>query len=295
MSTTIGDLVDRVFLEWLAVPDDQVSQSNLANALDASSTTFVIADVLTPEEEALIGAGTVLEIDQELLRTTDYNDTTRTVTAFRGVLGTTAATHAQYAPVLVAPSFSRKSVFDALGDSIMELYPDLWGVSTTDVMASKLVDFSDTQAVAVLNARFDRGDRWVEVPVEFVSDWPDSSTGTALLFPDSDVWGTTVFVTYRYKFTRPTSEATTMASLGLDTGWERLIIVSTAAAVLAGQEIEQTTMEFLTSALERSGMPFGEITNVATQLVRYRLLLLQQAKRALTARYRTPVHVRQPY
>lgn len=295
MSTTIGDLVNRVYLEWLTVPDDQVSQSHLPTALNDTDTTFVLDDVLTPEEEVLLGVGTVLEIDQELLRTTAYVEATRTVTAFRGVLGTTAAAHAQYAPVIVAPSYARKAVFDAVGDSILELYPDLWGVATTDVHAAKLVDFTDTQAVSILNARCDRGDRWIETSVEFVPSWPDSGGGNALLFPDPSVWGHTVFVTYRYQFSRPTSEATTMASLGLDTSWERLITVSTAASLLAGQEFDQTAAEFLTEALERTGVPFGNITDVTTQLVRYRLLLLQQAKRALTARYNTPVHVKLAY
>lgn len=295
MSTTIGDLMNRVFLEWLTVPDDQVSQSALSAALNDSDTSFTIEDVLTAEEEALLGAGVVIEVDQELMRCTAYAETTRTVTVRRGTLGTTAAAHLQYAPVLIAPSFSRLSAFNAVGDAIVELYPDLWGVLTVDVNADKLVDFDDEDAVGVIAARMEESHRWVDVDVDFMTDWPDSSTSTALLFPDSDTWGRTVFVTYRYKFGRPASEATTLASLGLDTSWEQLLVVSTAASLLAGQEIDQTSVEYLTEALERAGLPFGEITDVATQLLRYRLLLLQQAKRALTARYPTRVMMRPAY
>lgn len=297
MSDTIGDLVDRVFREWLTVPDDQVSQAALSSALNISDQTFVIEDVLTVEEEALLGAGVVGEIDQELLRCTDYNETTRTVTvAPRGsVMGTVAATHDQYAPFLIAPSYARQAVFDAMADSIVELYPDLWAVTTTDVNADKQVDFDDASAVGIVKARWEASHRWIDTDCALVLDWPDSTTGVALEFPDSDVWGQTVFVTYRYKIARPASGATTLAAAGLDTAWERLLVVATAGALLAGQEIDQTSSEYLTEALERAGMPFGEITDVATQLLRYRLLLLNQAKRALTARYDTRVSVKPSY
>jgi hypothetical protein len=68
MSTTIKDLVDRVYREYLEPNDDIQSFSTLRTAITDTTTATVAyeADYLTTEEEDAMGAGAFIEINQEL-------------------------------------------------------------------------------------------------------------------------------------------------------------------------------------------------------------------------------------
>ena len=72
---TFGELIDRTYREYLRPVEEQEPLSQVANTdsitggtgLTAAGTTLQYkSGLFTPEEEELIGAGSVLEIDQEL-------------------------------------------------------------------------------------------------------------------------------------------------------------------------------------------------------------------------------------
>ena len=77
MSTTIGDLVDRTFREYLEPMDDIVSYTTLSNSdsisgskvgLTTSGTSVTFnGDLLSVEEEDALDAGAIIEIGQELM------------------------------------------------------------------------------------------------------------------------------------------------------------------------------------------------------------------------------------
>ena len=68
MSTTIGDLVNRVYREYLEAPDDLESYSYLTGGINSTATTLAYDDNLfSSEEEDALGAGTVIEINKELI------------------------------------------------------------------------------------------------------------------------------------------------------------------------------------------------------------------------------------
>ena len=144
MSTTIGDLVDRTFREYLEPMDDIVSYTTLSNSdllddgvtvglTDTATEVTFNGDLLSVEEEDALDAGTIIEIGQELMICRDLNAVTNTVTVTRGVRGTTAAEHAQGSIIKIAPPFPRKNVFDAVVDQIKNLFPTLFAVETVNV------------------------------------------------------------------------------------------------------------------------------------------------------------------
>ena len=144
MSTTIGDLVDRTFREYLEPMDDIVSYTTLSNSdllddgvtvglTDTATEVTFNGDLLSVEEEDALDAGTIIEIGQELMICRDLNAVTNTVTVTRGVRGTTAAEHAQGSLIKIAPPFPRKNVFDAVVDQIKNLFPTLFAVETVSV------------------------------------------------------------------------------------------------------------------------------------------------------------------
>ena len=107
MSSTIGNLVDRVYREYLEPNDDIQSFSNLRTAITDTTTTTVAyeSDFLTTEEEDAMGSGAFIEINQELMLVLSLNTADETLTVKRGARGTTAATHAQTDLIKNQPTF----------------------------------------------------------------------------------------------------------------------------------------------------------------------------------------------
>jgi hypothetical protein len=75
----------------------------------------------------------IIEIDDELIWIDSFDKTSNVLTVIpgfgRGYQGTTAAPHAQYAQVTMAPSFPRVSIKRAINDTINSYYPKLWAIS----------------------------------------------------------------------------------------------------------------------------------------------------------------------
>ena len=139
MSTTIGNLIDRTFREYLEPNDDIQSFSVLRGALTASASDTTVsyeADYLTSEEEDLLETGAVIEVNRELMLVTALNTSAEQLTVKRAFRGTTLAAHDVDDVVRINPVFPRNSVFDAVSDQIHNLYPTLFAVETKTVTAS---------------------------------------------------------------------------------------------------------------------------------------------------------------
>ena len=113
MSTTIGNLVDRIYREYLEPNDDIQSFTVLTGGLTASSSDQTVAynaDFLTTEEEDSLGTGAFIEINQELMLVTSLNTAASTMAVKRAARGTTLAAHSTNDEIKVNPPFPRKVV-----------------------------------------------------------------------------------------------------------------------------------------------------------------------------------------
>ena len=136
----VSTLVDRIYRDFLNKPDDLPAFSRLDGSIDDSTTSVVYeAGLFSTEEENLLGAGGLIEIGQELMLVTNANTSTRTLTVARGFKGTTAASHSDNETITLNPTFPRKSVFDAVADNIVRLYPSLYNVTTTSQLHQVLL------------------------------------------------------------------------------------------------------------------------------------------------------------
>lgn len=176
MSATIGNLVDRVFREYLEPMDDLVSYTTLSNndaitggnGLTSSATEITFnGDLLSVEEEDALDSGTIIEIGQELMLCRDLNPVTNTITVTRGVRGTTAAEHFNGSLIKIAPPFPRKNVFDAVCDQIKNLYPTLFAVETKTITAK-------TGYIPLDGAN----DNYLIAPIKSISQYTDFSAGS---------------------------------------------------------------------------------------------------------------------
>ena len=328
MSSTIGDLVDRVFREYLEPADSVESYSYLTGGIDASATTLGYAgDMFSVEEEDALDAGCIIEVGQELMFSTALNTVSNEITITRGARGTTAAEHLAGSIIKITPAFPRKNVFDAVSDQIKNLYPTLFAVETIELTASTGYKLLGTYGSDVDSYNY------LVAPLKAISqytDWQSGSDQTGLKYngvaiemidlPNPFTWtddtqtertktytsgpsvvhavqfvgvsaGHTVFITFKKKFIAPTLETTTLASIGLETEYEPIIMAGVAAQMLVGKDIKQVDARYLTEQIAAQNYPVGSSNTISSSLLRYQQLLIQQARSNLRSKYPEPVQL----
>ena len=127
---TLEQMVDDVKANLIGytLRQDRITYVTNAAGLTTTSTAISVgsADNL---------AKGIIEIDDELIWIDTFNKATNTMTVApgfgRGYQGTTAAPHAQYAQVTLAPTFPRVNIKKAINDTINSYFPKLWSVSST--------------------------------------------------------------------------------------------------------------------------------------------------------------------
>ena len=327
MSTTIGDLVDRTFREYLEPMDDIVSYTTLTGAINDTATSIAYnGDLLSVEEEDALDAGAIIEIGQELMICTDLNAVANTITVTRGARGTTAASHSIGDLIKIAPPFPRKVVFDAVVDQIKNLFPTLFAVETQSVQSSNgytLLGTYDSPGtnnylVSVLKAisqftDFSAGSDQTGVvfnpvsvqmiqlpnPFTYVDDTATERTITyttgpnqvnALQFFNIDQ-GHTCYVTFKKKFVEPTAETDTLATVGLEDEYEPIIMAGVAAHMMSGRDIPTATADYISDQLAVSNFPVGSANSIRNSLLQYQQLLITQARKYLRAKYPEAVEI----
>ena len=329
MSSTVGDLVDRIFREYLEPADAVESYSYLTGAISSTGqTTFNYEeDMFSSEEEDALGAGAIVEIGQELMFSKSLNVVTNEVTVQRGARGTTATTHDAGSIVKITPAFARKNVYDAVSDQIKNLYPTLFATETLELTAST--------GYKLLGTHGTDGDKYnyLITPLKAISqytDWQSGSDQTGLKYngvaiemidlPNPFVYtddtstqrtktyttgpdvvhavqfvgisaGHTVYVTFKKKFVEPTNESTTLSSIGLETEYEPIVMAGAAAQMLVGKDIKQINAAYITDQISVQNAPVGSSNTISNSLLRYQQLLIQQARSNLRSKYPEPVQL----
>ena len=290
----VSTLVDRIYRDFLNKPDDLPAFSRLDGSIDDSTTSIVYeAGLFSTEEENLLGAGGVIEIDQELILVTNANTSTRTLTVARGFKGTTAASHADDATITLNPTFPRKSVFDAVADNIVRLYPSLYNVTTTSVTSGSTYAEVPASTVEVLTSYIQdsTGDKYTSAGVELLRDFPPSSTNTAVQFYNTST-GKTVYLVTKRKFVRPTDETDDLATDCLIADeYEQIVMVGAVADVVGATDVDATTQEFITERLAAENYPVGSGERLRNALLRLRSLLIDEARGNLRSLYPAPVSI----
>jgi hypothetical protein len=321
MSTTIGDLVNRVYREYLEAPDDLESYSYLTGGIDSTATTLAYDDNLfSSEEEDALGAGTIIEINKELMYTTGLNTVNNEITVTRGARGTTKTAHSAGDIIKVSPTFTRQAVYDAIVDQIENLYPTLFAVETQTITAKSGINIldglTDNYLVTPIKAisqytdydagQDETGSQFRGVSVELV-DLPnpftytnDAGSSVTLTYTDGPsvvhalqnygiASGKTMYVSFKKKFVEPTDEDTTLAAVGLENEYEPIIMAGVAAQMVAGKDIGTLDAKYLTDQLAVQNAPIGSSNQIRNSLLQYQQLLIQQARKDLRARFPEPV------
>jgi len=326
VSSTIGDLVDRVYREYLEPAESLESYSFLTGGIDASATTLAYSgDMFSVEEEDSLDAGTIIEVGQELMFSTGLNTVSNEITVTRGARGTTATTHDAGDILKISPTYPRKNVYDAISDQIENLYPTLFAVETKTLTSGTGYRVIGNYGTDVDN------NNYLVAPVKAISQFTDFSAGTdetGLKFigvavemvdlPNGFTWtdedgvertktyttgpqqvhalqfqgissGYECFVTFKKKFISPTAETDTLVSIGLETEYEPIVMAGVAAQMIAGKDIKRVDASYITEQLSVQNFPAGTGGSIRNNLLQYQNLLIQQARKNLRAKYPEPV------
>ena len=290
----VSTLVDRIYRDFLNKPDDLAAFSRLDGAITDSATSLTYEDGLfSVEEENLLEAGALVEIDQELMLVTDANPSTRVLTVSRGYAGTTAAAHSDKDNIFLNPTFPRKSVFDAVADNIVRLYPSLYNVTTTNVTSNSTYAEVPASTVEVLTSYVQNasGEQYTSAGIELLRDFPPSTTNTAVQFYNTSN-GKTVHLVVKRKFVRPTSETVDLATDCLISDeYEQIVMVGAVADIVGATDIDATTQEFITEKLAAENYPVGSGERLRNALLRLRSLLIDEARGNLRSLYPAPVSI----
>ena len=285
----VSTLIDRIYRDFLNKPDDLSAFSRLDGALtDTTGTTVVYeSGLFSSEEENLLGNGALIEIDQELMLVTSANTSTRTLTVARGYAGTTAATHSDKANLYLNPTFPRKSVYDAVSDNISRLYPTLYNITTTDVTSNATYAEVPATTVSVVSSYIQNasGSQYTSAGIELLTDFPPSSTNTAVQFFNTTT-NKTVHLVIKRKFARPVDETSDLSTVCLlDDSYHQIIMVGSVADIMGATDIDASTQEFITEKLAAENYPIGSGERLRNGLLRLRSLLIDEARGELRSLY----------
>ena len=290
----VSTLVDRIYRDFLNKPDDLSAFSRLDGAIDNTTTTVIYEDgLLSSEEENLLDGGALIEINQELMLVSNIVSSTRTLTVSRAYSGTTAASHGDKTNIFINPTFPRKSVFDAVSDNIVRLYPSLYNVTTTNVTSNSTYQEVPATTVEVLTSYVQNatGDQYTSAGIQLLRDFPPSSTNTAVQFYNTSN-GKTVHLVVKRKFVRPTDETSDLETVCLiPAEYEQIVMVGAVADIMGATDVDASTQEFITEKLAAESYPVGSGERLRNALLRLRSLLIDEARGNLRSLYPAPVSI----
>jgi hypothetical protein len=290
---TLEAVIDRLLVSYLTPANDQDIQVRLGSGVDDSTQTITLGGFTIPEDEALLRQGSILELERELVRVVEYDDLAGSVTVTRGIYSTTPAAHTTPLLMNLNPQFTRDTVFQAVADTIITLYPRLFttNVEYLSTVSGGVFPINDDLAVELLSAWVDGWTGSTEVHGEIV-DYHPLAGGRAIIL--NHPMGGAMWMRYRRRMARAESEADTLDDLGVDERWVNIIMAGAAADLLAGKDIPASETEWVKSVLEAENIQVGTRMSIAGGLRQYHGMLLDRAANEMRAEYKPKVRMRNP-
>jgi hypothetical protein len=245
--STASALLDRVNRQLLSGTIEE--RNKLATTVSSSDTSFVMSYDL-----AGLRAGTVFEIDSELVYIWEAVSGSKTVTVERAYMGTTAASHTAGAVVTLNPRFPKAQMLEALNQDIDDLSSPLNGLFR---VVSTSIDYngSDRQtdwtgATSVIDLidvrlRYLDSDYPVIRATRLQRDLPtaDFPSGFAIVFDESVMAGS-LRVRYKAPFSRVSALTDSLQSVAnVSTTMEDILELGVMSRVLSVREVKRNFIE----------------------------------------------------
>lgn len=245
--STASALLDRVNRQLLSGTIEE--RNKLSATVDSDDTSFVMSYDL-----AGLRAGTVFEIDSELVYIWEAVSGSKTLTVERGYMGTTAASHTAGAVITLNPRFPKAQMLEALNQDIDDLSSPLNGLFRV-VTASIDYNGSDRQtdltgATSVIDLidvrlRYLDSDYPVIRATRLQRDLPtaDFPSGFAIVFDESVMAGS-LRVRYKAPFSRVSALTDSLQSVAnVSTTMEDILELGVMSRVLSVREVKRNFIE----------------------------------------------------
>lgn len=285
--TTIGNLVDEIATSLRSYTGVQEVSTYLSAGITASD----LAVPVNSSDEVDRG---VIEIDNELLYVNIADAGSLSIPPYgRGYRGSTAATHAINAEVVVDPAFPRVEIFKAINQCVAGLFPKLFQVKTTTLAytVNPIVYSLPADCETVLDVRTTvPGDpTQMRVPIY---DWAFDRPSQQFTLTDELTPGSTIYLTYSAKFgTVDTSVAASdISTIGLDEAWVDLIVYQVTSRMIRFTEPARLQVATAENLSRSAVVQVGDATKVANQLYAVYQQRLGEERRRLLELYPPRIH-----
>jgi len=272
--STASALLDRVNRQLLSGTIEE--RNKLATTVDSTNTSFVMTYDLGG-----LRAGTVFEIDSELVYVWEATSGSKTLTVERGYGGTTAAAHSSGAIVTLNPRFPKAQMLEALNQDIDDMSSPLNGlfrVVSTDVDyngADRQIDLTGATSIIDLldvRLRYLDSDYPVIRKVRLQRDLPTSDfpSGFAIVFDESVMAGT-LRVRYKAPFSRVSAVGDSLQSVAnVSITMEDILELGVMYRMLSTREVKRNFIESQGDTRRSDEVPPGAMRDSFSNILRLR-------------------------
>lgn len=272
--STVSTVIDRTVRQLMSGTVEERNKTVGALTAGATSVTFLYS-------LEGIRAGSVIQIDTELMYVWEVTATSKIVTVERGWNGTTAAAHVTSSITIVDPKFPRSQILEAVNSEIDDLSSPMNGLFQ---IKSLEVDYNGTSVMMNLPT-IDKIIDLISVSLRFIStDYPkirrcrlirdlpndDFNSGYAIRF-DEQVRSGRMVVVYKAPFTNVTAETQNLQNVsGFPTTCEDILIMGAQIRLVSPREVKRSFTESQGDTRRPEEVPPGSVTNSLTNLMRMR-------------------------
>lgn len=289
--TTAATILNRASRQLLSGTVEE--RNKLASTINDSATSVVLSYDLGG-----FRAGSVFELESELLYVWEANTATKTLTVERGYAGTTAASHTAGVLATLNPRFPRQQMLDALNaelDDYSSTANGLFKVTSTTLTYNgsdrqiNLAGATNVLELIDVRLRYTADDYPVIRGVRLQRDLPtsDFASGIAIVFDESVMAGS-LRVRYKSPFTRATSESSDLTSFcGLPATCDDLVELGLIIRMMAGREVKRSFIESQGDTRRSDEVPPGSSRDSTANLLRLRRERITAEAGRLKAQYPT--------
>jgi hypothetical protein len=186
MGILLNDLADEVTINLAGYTLQQDRSTHLTSPINTTTSTIASPTIISLADTENVGKG-IIEIDDELIWVDNIDRVAGTATVSpygRGFMGSTAATHAAGARVVVSPTFPRNVVKRAIQDTIRAIGATIFAVKQTNITYNSvantyLLDNKNIQNILTMHYKeIGSTQEWIRI-----RKWDFDS------FPDVTTWG----------------------------------------------------------------------------------------------------------
>ena len=296
MTVTLAQMIDEVKsnLQGYTLHQDRIT--HLTAAINATATAV-------PVGNANNLAKGVIEVDDELIWIDSYDRSSNTLNAIstfgRGYQNTVAASHAEFAPVIISPAFPRINIKRAINDTINASYPKLWGTGTStftfnSAQTTYSLPVGTDEVLSVTWESVGPSKEWIPVRrwrVDHMANSTAFTTGKSITITDAITPGRTVQVYYTKEPTVLNSNGDIFSTVtGLPSSCRDVITFGAAYRLLSFIDPGRINVTSAEADAADSRLP----SNASTASARYIFALYQQRLQEeadkLQSKYPTRIH-----